>query len=116
MNKEKLYSVKEVCDKYNITRKTLFYYDQIGLLIPTERQGKQQFKYYNHNALSRLETILEYRRVGLTINEIKEIIDLNNKKLKLEILLRAKERLEGEAKQKQEEIALLDVLIEEVRR
>ena len=55
MSDEKLYSVKEICEKYGITRKTLFYYDRIGLLKPAKRLGRQSFKYYDVAALKRLE-------------------------------------------------------------
>lgn len=111
--KEKvLYSIKDVCNEYGITRKTLFYYDRADLLKPTKREGKQQFKYYDDNALYRLETILEYRSAGLTIGEIKQIIDLKDKRQKLEILLRVKERLKREVIQKQEEMRSLNALIE----
>lgn len=112
MNDKKLYSIKDVCIKYGITRKALFYYDRVDLLKPTKREGKQQFKYYDDNALFRLEAILEYRSAGLTIEETKQIIDLKDKKQKLEILLRVKERLKKEANQKQEEIRSLNTLIE----
>lgn len=111
MNREKLYSVKEVCDRYGITRKTLFYYDRSGLLKPTMRQGSQQFKYYDDDALSRLETILKYRNAGLSIEEIRAVIDLKNKKEILNILLNVRKRLNNEAKKKQEEIRKLDELI-----
>lgn len=112
MKDKELYSIKDVCIKYGITRKALFYYDRIDLLKPTKREGKQQFKYYDDNALFRLEAILEYRSAGLTIEETKQIIDLKDKKQKLEILLRVKERLKKEANQKQEEIRSLNTLIE----
>ena len=55
---------------------------------------------------------MEYRSAGLTIEETKQIIDLKDKKQKLEILLRVKERLKKEANQKQEEIRSLNTLIE----
>ena len=55
---------------------------------------------------------MEYRSAGLTIEETKQIIDLKDRKQKLEILLRVKERLKKEANQKQEEIRSLNTLIE----
>ena len=45
---KKLYTVKEVCEKYSVTRKTLFYYDRINLIKPYSRQGVQQHKMYNN--------------------------------------------------------------------
>ena len=46
---ETLYSVGEICRITGITRKTLFYYDRIGLLVPYKRTEPQQFKLYDRN-------------------------------------------------------------------
>lgn len=111
--KEKdLYSVKDVCKKYKITRKTLFYYDRTGLLKPTERQGKQLFKYYDDESLERLESILMFRDVGLTISEVKEIIDEEDKNKILAVLKKAKERIGVDYQVKQEQLRRLNNLIE----
>lgn len=116
MKEEKLYSVKEVCDRYKITRKTLFYYDRSGLLKPTRRQGKQQFKLYDDEAVSRLRLILNYRSAGLMIEEIRTIIDTNDKKTILSVLKDAKRRLTEEALEKDQELKRLDLLIDMVSR
>ena len=93
MNERILYSVKEVCDRYGITRKKLFYYDRSGLLKPSQRQGKQQFKYYDEKALSRLDSILKYRNAGLSIDDIRKVIDLDDKETILGILMGVRKRL-----------------------
>jgi len=111
INRTDMHSVREVCDKYGITRKTLFYYDRSGLLKPTKREGKQQFKYYDEKSLSRLELILEYRAAGLTIQEIKQVVDLNDKAKILHVLISIKKRLDAEVQQKNEEIRNLDILL-----
>ena len=111
MNQEVLYSVKDVCDKYGITRKALFYYDRSGLLKPTLRQGKQQFKYYNDEALTRLESILQYRNAGLSIEDIRLVIDEKDKKEVLLVLKKVKDRLVEDLSEKEEEIRNLDELI-----
>lgn len=111
MKEKILYSVKEVCDRFGITRKTLFYYDRIGLLKPADRQGIQHFKFYDDEALSRLESILEYRSAGLSIDDIKKVIDLDDKETILKILMDVRKRLTGEARQKEEEIKKLEELI-----
>ena len=116
MNEEKLYSVKEVCDRYKITRKTLFYYDRSGLLKPTRRQGKQQFKLYDDEAASRLRLILNYRSAGLMIEEIRTIIDTDDRKTILSVLKDAKRRLTEEALEKYQELKRLDLLIDMVSR
>ena len=111
MKEKVLYSVKEVCDRFGITRKTLFYYDRIGLLKPADRQGVQHFKFYDFEALSRLESILEYRGAGLSIDDIKKVIDLDDKEVILGILMDVRKRLISEARQKEEEIRKLEELI-----
>ena len=111
MKEKILYSVKEVCDRFGITRKTLFYYDKIGLLKPADRQGVQHFKFYDFEALSRLESILEYRGAGLSIDDIKKVIDFDDKEVILGILMDVRKRLISEARQKEEEIRKLEELI-----
>ena len=111
MKEKILYSVKDVCDRFGITRKTLFYYDRIGLLKPADRQGVQHFKFYDFEALSRLESILEYRGAGLSIDDIKKVIDLDDKEAILGILMDVRKRLISEARQKEEEIRKLEELI-----
>lgn len=111
MKEKELYSIKDVCDRYRITRKTLFYYDKVGLLEPTERVGKQSFKYYDDQALQRLEKIHQYREAGLSIAEVKEIIDTGDKKKILTVLKEVKRRLNNEILDKQKELKKLDELI-----
>jgi DNA-binding transcriptional MerR regulator len=61
-------SVKEICRVTGVTRKTLFYYDRIGLLEPSRRSGKQNFKEYDEQAVNRLLEIRLYREMGLSMN------------------------------------------------
>ena len=116
MNEERLYSVKEVCEEFDITRKTLFYYDKAGLLKPSKRMGKQRFKYYNDEAVSRLRLIINYRSAGLIIEEIRTIIDIDDKQAILLILMDAKKRLTEEAFEKEQELKRLELLIDMISR
>lgn len=68
-------AVHEICKEYGISRKTLYYYDQIGILKPTSRYGKQKAKFYSKKACKRLEAILLYQKAGLTLNSIQKILD-----------------------------------------
>ncbi len=111
MKEKKLYAVKEVCERFSITRKTLFYYDRTGLLKPSVRLGKQECKYYDGDALKKLESILKFRRAGLSMEELSQVIDLKDHDQIRGILLKVKERLNLEEKQKQEEMRNLDLLI-----
>ncbi len=68
-------SVGYLCASRGITRKTLFYYDRIGLLKPTVRTGPQQFKEYDSAAAERLDRILRCRNAGLSVKEIRKLLD-----------------------------------------
>ena len=106
-----IFSVGEICERTGITRKTLFYYDRIGLLCPSERTERQNFKLYDSKKLVRLEEIVSYRRAGLSIREIRELLDDGQDK-RLEILEQAMERLLKEKDDKEQEIKNLKSLIE----
>lgn len=68
-------SVKEICRLTGVTRKTLFYYDRIGLLKPTRRVGSQAHKYYDEEAVETLQKIRLYKECGLKISEIRTMIN-----------------------------------------
>lgn len=109
-NKE-LYSVGQICELTGITRKTLFYYDRNGLLTPTARSGPQQFKFYDDEKLSRLKQIITYREAGLSIAEIREILD-DQQADKLLVFKKAMKRLLHERNKADQEIRKLKELIE----
>ena len=72
--KQEMLSVKEICKIADVTRKTLFHYDKIGLLEPTIRSGKQGAKLYNNAMVKRLLEIRLYRMAGISIDDIRQIL------------------------------------------
>ncbi|MBP3890813.1 MAG: MerR family transcriptional regulator [Solobacterium sp.] len=74
-NKSSMKTVKEVCALTGITRKTLFYYDKIGLLKPTARIGSQKEKRYNEEAFRKLILIRIYRKAGFEIEDIRGLLE-----------------------------------------
>ncbi len=70
-----MYTVKDLCKIANVSRKTLFYYDRIGLLRPEGRVGKQKSRQYGEADLSRLYRIRYYQQAGLTLSEIRSVLD-----------------------------------------
>lgn len=108
---ETLYSVGEICRITGITRKTLFYYDRIGLLVPYGRTEPQQFKLYDRGRLERLNCIIEYRRAGLRIAEIRALLDDCHVN-RLEVMNGALERLLREKNGADRQIRNLKELID----
>lgn len=99
-------TVHDVCKETGITRKTLFYYDKIGLLKPTNRNGKQHGKMYSSTAIARLKTIIAWQACGLTLKEIDAI--LNQNASEQEILVQARTRLTKIMRKVDRQIQLLD--------
>jgi MerR family transcriptional regulator, thiopeptide resistance regulator len=69
-----MYTVNQLARLAGVTKRTLRYYDQIGLLQPT-RVGENGYRYYGEQALLRLQQILLYRELDMPLDEIKRILD-----------------------------------------
>lgn len=72
---EMSYKIGEVAAMFDISTKTLRIYDQIGLLKPSSIHGESGYRYYSSNQISRLEVILNLKRVGFSLKEISLFIN-----------------------------------------
>jgi len=66
--------VNQIARDYAVSIRTLHYYDEIGLLVPTRRHG---VRLYSSQDESTLKLILLYKESGLSLNDIRHLI-LNN--------------------------------------
>ena len=62
-------SFKEMCTKFDVTPRTLRYYEYIELLTP-EREGRT--RYYGPREVARMTLILRGRRWGFALEEIRQ--------------------------------------------
>ena len=69
------FSIRQLTKEMGVTSRTLRHYEDEGLLSP-ERQG--QSRIYSQRDRARLLLILRGRRVGFSLSEIREILDLYN--------------------------------------
>lgn len=67
--------IGELAQKAGVTPRTIRYYEDLGLLGPSEREGKG-FRYYTEVELARLRKIDALKGLGLSLEEIRSIIDL----------------------------------------
>lgn len=65
--------INEVAKLTGITVRTLHYYDQIGLLHPSETT-EAGYRIYNQDALDKLQQILFFRELEFPLSHIKEIV------------------------------------------
>ena len=72
---DKKISLKEMCAEFDVTPRTLRYYEYIELLSP-EKVGRSRL--YGAREKARLKLILRGRRFGFTLEEIRQWLDMYN--------------------------------------
>ena len=66
---DKRLSFKEMCAQFDVTPRTLRYYEYIELLTP-EKEGRSRF--YGAKELARMTLILRGRRFGFSLEDIRQ--------------------------------------------
>lgn len=72
MSDERL-SFKEMCAKFDVTPRTLRYYEYIELLAP-EKDGRA--RWYGPREVARMTLILRGRRFGFSLEEIRQWLEI----------------------------------------
>jgi DNA-binding transcriptional MerR regulator len=67
------YSITDLCEEFGVTARALRFYEDEGLIAP-QRQGLSRI--YSWRDRARLAWILRGKRVGFSLAEIREMIDL----------------------------------------
>lgn len=110
-------NLKEMCAKFDVTPRTLRYYEYIELLSP-QKEGRA--RYYGPREVARMTLILRGRRFGFSLEEIRQWLLIYNREGS-EAQMRAWVRkadsqlevLDGERRQLEEAIADLRRLRDE---
>jgi DNA-binding transcriptional MerR regulator len=66
-------SFKEMCAKFDVTPRTLRYYEYIELLSP-EKDGRNRF--YTPREVARMTLIMRGRRFGFSLEEIRQWLEI----------------------------------------
>ncbi len=109
---ERLLSFKEMCAKFDVTPRTLRYYEYIELLSPT-RDGRSRF--YSAREVARMTLILRGRRFGFSLEEIRQwllIYEKEGTRPQLEAWIELADRQLAELDRQRNE---LDVTIDDLR-
>lgn len=69
----KTYTITDLCEEFSVTPRALRFYEDEGLIAPS-RQGLARI--YSWRDRARLAWILRGKRVGFSLAEIREMIDL----------------------------------------
>jgi DNA-binding transcriptional MerR regulator len=70
---DKTLTIREMCDAYEVTPRTLRFYEAKELLFPI-RQGQKRL--FTRRDRARLKLILRGKRFGFSLEEIRQLLDL----------------------------------------
>ena len=101
---DSLIKIKDISNKYDITARTLRYYEDMGLIQST-RTDDYAYRLYDEVAVKRIEQILVLRKLNISIKDIQRIFDMADTNVVLEVL-------EKKVKNIDDEVALLHELKE----
>ncbi|MCC6002562.1 MAG: MerR family DNA-binding transcriptional regulator [Pararhodobacter sp.] len=103
---DKQLTFKEMCARFDVTPRTLRYYEYIELLSP-EKEGRNRF--YGAREIARMTLILRGRRFGFSLEEIRqwlEIYETKGTQPQLEAWIEMADRQLKELARQQEELRL----------
>ena len=73
MSDEQFMTIREMCDLFEVTPRTLRFYEQKELLFP-RREGQKRL--FTRRDRARLKLILRGKRFGFSLEEIRQLLDL----------------------------------------
>ena len=86
----------ELAELVGVTKQTVLYYDKVGLLCPKGRMGNR-YRYYSLQQAAELRLILTFRELGMSIQEIRDYLQVRTPEAYLQVLGEQQERLQAEA-------------------
>jgi len=102
-----LIKIKDMTGRYDVTARTLRYYEDMGLIAST-RSEDYAYRLYDEAAVKRLEQVLILRRLNISIKDIQRVFNAPGSEVVLEVLDRKISAID-------EEVALLHELKEIVQ-
>ena len=99
-----LYTTGELAKKCNVSVRTVQYYDERGILVPTDlTEGGRRL--FSEKDVATLETICFLRDLDISIKDIAEILESDESKKVIELLLDEQDKnLQAEIKKKTEQL------------
>ena len=103
----KTWTVGELAEELGVTTRTLRFYEAEGLIAPA-RAGSARV--YDHRDRTRLRLILRGKRFGMSLSEIREIVDMydgaaSSERKQLEILLDRLGEIAADLRARQQDLA-----------
>ena len=83
----RMFTIGQVAKKYGLSRSTLIYYDNIGILTPSGR-SESNYRLYSDNDLKKMDRMMLFRSAGLSLDSIPSLLDKKGDDLNSSLELR----------------------------
>lgn len=104
-----MFTISQIARRFGLSRSTLLYWDRIGLLTPSLRSAAN-YRLYSRADLARMERIMLYREIGLTLRDITAALSSRQSDYRA-LLGRRLEELDGEIQIRREQQRMIARLI-----
>uniref|UniRef100_A0A7C2N8G5 MerR family DNA-binding transcriptional regulator n=1 Tax=Archaeoglobus fulgidus TaxID=2234 RepID=A0A7C2N8G5_ARCFL len=112
MKKKERYTISELAKEFEISTRTIRYYEEIGLLNPERTKGNQRI--FSKKDRAKLKLILRGKRLGFSLEEIKEMIEMYDTAGEPEQIRLTLKYGEKKLKEIEEKIKELELLKEDI--
>ncbi len=109
----KTFTIRQLTKEFSVTARTLRFYEDEGLIAP-ERRG--QTRIYSVKDRARIMLILRGRRLGFSLAEIREYLDLYNHDDNVRQLLHARKKFEERIVAFEKQKLDIDIAVSELKR
>lgn len=90
-----LIKIKDVSERYDITARTLRYYEDMGLINST-RSEDYAYRLYDEIAVKRIEQILILRKLNISIKDIQRVFNASGSEVVLDVLGKKVQNIDDE--------------------
>ena len=110
VNRKDTYAISELADEFDVSQRTIRFYEEKGLISPQRTKGKHRV--YTRRDRARLKLILRGKRFGYSLDEISEMIGMTDIDMceaeQIEKSLSYGDRKLNELRERIEELKLLE--------
>lgn len=107
-----LMTIRDMCDAFEVTPRTLRFYEQKELLFPL-REGQKRL--YSRRDRGRLKLILRGKRFGFSLEDIRQLLDMYDRDGGVAQLRRTYDLAQARLREMETQAAELDEAIAELK-
>ncbi|OOM72009.1 HTH-type transcriptional regulator HmrR [Clostridium puniceum] len=110
-----LKTISEVSRTFNISTRTLRYYEQIGLISSTKKEG-YAYRVYDKSSILSLQQIIILRKLSISLKEIKDVLSNQDTIIAIEIFKKNVSELNEKINSLATIKEILNILIEKLQK